>query len=353
LTADEQARFEEGLDEFLDVETPATGLGPVFNEASCASCHAEPATGGSGPTIETRFGLSQDGSFDPLVGLGGSLLQSRAIAGCPFGGEQVPPQANVVAGRRTTPLFGLGLVDAVPDQAFHDRAAAEARDPDRAFGRVAVVRDAVTGRLAVGKFGWKAQIDSLFVFGAEAYLNEMGITNPLFPNENCPQGNCALLACDPVADPEDDGTDVERFNDFMTMLAPPPQARRTGNARAGENTFSQIGCATCHQPDMTTGSTSPIAALRDVTFHPYSDFLLHDMGALADGIAQGAARTTEMRTAPLWGVSRQRAFLHDGRAATLTDAILAHDGQGRPSRDRFAALPEARKRQLLAFLNAI
>jgi CxxC motif-containing protein (DUF1111 family) len=357
LSAADQKRFDDGLDQFNEVETVADGLGPVFNENSCAVCHTTPAVGGSGARVETRFGTITAGVFDPLTSFGGSLIQSQGIGlvqDCNFVGETVPkPPATLVAGRRTIPLFGLGLVDAVPEQTFRDLATTELTDPDGAVGRVAVVTDPSTGLPAVGRFGWKAQVPSLFVFSGDAYLNEMGITSPVFPMENCPQGDCTLLRCDPVADPEDKGgADVARFTDFMTLLAPPPQGSITGQARAGENVFRLIGCTSCHQPTLTTGS-SPFAQLDHVTFQPYSDFLLHDMGALADQIAQGAAGQTEMRTAPLWGVSAQKSFLHDGRATTLTDAILAHAGQGQAARDRFFGLTNPRKQQLLAFLSAL
>ena len=177
----------------------------------------------------------------------------------------------------------------------------------------------------------------------------MGITTPYFPNENCPGGDCSLLACDPVADPEDDGTDVALFHDFMQFLAPPPRARMDRNAVAGSMIFDQVGCASCHTRTFVTGA-SPVRALRFRVFSPYSDFLLHDMGTLGDGIEQGQARGTDMRTAPLWGLRLQTIYLHDGRATTVTDAIMAHDGQGRAARNRFAALPAVQKARLLAFL---
>jgi CxxC motif-containing protein (DUF1111 family) len=356
LTPEQRALFQVGMEQFEDEENAADGLGPVFNDVACGACHDDPVPGGSGAIVETRFGATRRGRFDPLTELGGTLLQAQGIGpvpgGCDFVGEVVPPQANVVAGRRTQPLFGLGLVDAVPDRAFYMRAFAELFDRDHIAGRVAVVDDPRTGRPAVGKFGWKAQLPTIFTFSADAYLNEMGITTPLFPAENCPQGDCSLLRCDPVPDPEDDGDDLQAFTDFITLLAPPPTTPPDLTAVAGAMVFLQIGCAGCHQPMMMTGPNA-IAALDRVAFFPYSDFLLHDMGALGDGIAQAGAGPREMRTAPLWGVSAQSTFLHDGRAATLTDAIRAHDGQGRRARDRFDALSRRQRDALLAFLRTI
>jgi CxxC motif-containing protein (DUF1111 family) len=355
LTAEERANFELGRDAFAEQEDVEDGLGPVFNDVSCEKCHNVPATGGGSERLVTRFGTRTNGAFDPLAEWGGSLIQENGIGpldSCEYAGETVPAAATISAHRRTTPLFGLGLVDAVPDERFRQLAARQrAVSPDTA-GRPNVVTDVATGAAVVGKFGWKAQVPSLAQFSADAYLNEMGITSPLFPQENCPQGDCAALACDPVADPEDDGEDVELFDDFMSFLAAPVAVTRDRDAASGESTFVGIGCADCHAQTLRTGA-SPTRALDRVAFHPYSDFLLHDMGALGDGIAQGAATGREMRTAPLWGLHAVTKYLHDGRATTIEGAILAHDGQGRKARERFSKLSPPRRAQLLAFLRGL
>jgi CxxC motif-containing protein (DUF1111 family) len=290
-----------------------------------------------------------------LANRGGSLIQEKgigAVNGAVFNGETVPAEANVVAKRRTTPLFGLGLVDAVPDQAFKNLAALERMLTPGTAGTVALVTNLSTGSLSVGKFGWKDQNPTLFQFSGDAYLNEMGITNPQFPNENCPQGDCALLASNPEPGLNDDGTDVQKFSDFMSFLAPPPRGAITTAVQIGESLFTNIGCANCHTTQLTTGPNS-IPALNQVVFHPYSDFLLHDMGSLNDGISQGGASGQEMRTAPLWGARIRTSFLHDGRARTFAEAILPHDGQGRAARDRFAALDGRARAQLSAFLDTL
>jgi CxxC motif-containing protein (DUF1111 family) len=348
-------RFDAGKDEFVEDETPEEGLGPVFNDTSCARCHAEPAIGGSNATLETRFGTTTNGRFDPMTDHGGSLIQAKGIgpAGdCDFVAETVPKAATIVSPRRTTPLFGLGLVDAVPESTFGYIAKIEAAFfPDEA-GRVATVHDIATNSDAVGRFGWKNQVPTLHQFSGDAYLNEMGITSPEFPNENCPNGDCSLLRCNPLPTLNDDGSGVVAFNDFMTFLAPPPRKPFSAQAFAGKLAFVTVGCSRCHWATLRTGG-SPVDSLSRVTFHPYSDFLLHDMGSLGDGIELGDASGREFRTAPLWGISGVTRFLHDGSAATVKDAILAHDGQAKKVRDRFARLSDRDQTALVAFVNSL
>jgi CxxC motif-containing protein (DUF1111 family) len=352
LNAADLAKFTAGQTVFTEVEEADEGLGPVFNEASCATCHTAPVGGTTG-RLETRFGRRANGVFDPLANLGGSLLQDHAIGavadGFVYVPEKVPGTANVVASRMTTPLFGLGLVDAVPDAELLGLARLENRYT-RTGGTPSMVKDIGTGEMRVGRFGWKAQVARLHTFSGDAYLNEMGVTSPDFPNENCPQGDCAALAHNPAPGLNDDGGDVEKFTDFMTLLAPPPQG--SGKNQAGESLFQATGCAGCHTPRLATGP-SPIAALDRKVFEPFSDFLLHDMGRLGDGIVQGDATGRLMRTAPLWGLHTRPLFLHDGRATTIQAAILAHDGQGRSARDRFVGLSSEKKQALLAYLNSL
>jgi CxxC motif-containing protein (DUF1111 family) len=151
---------------------------------------------------------------------------------------------------------------------------------------------------------------------------------------------------------DSDNSSLVEFTDFMTFLAPVPQGNFINQARFGGFVFREIGCINCHAPVLRTGSNGS-AALNEVTFFPFSDFLLHDMGSLNDGIAQSGAGQNEIRTAPLWGCRLLTTFLHDGRANNLSDAILAHDGQGRDARNRFAGLNDDPKAALLAFLNAL
>ena len=356
LPADLLARFNEGKEEFESVETPEEGVGPVFNDVSCATCHLVPSIGGGATRLETRFGrLNADGSFDPMAEFGGSLIQENGIGpnmDCDYLAEVVPPEATIVAKRRTTPLFGLGLVDAVADSTFQAVAVEEASNPDGIQGTVSMVPNIVTGQQSVGKFGWKAQNPNLFQFSADAYVNEMGITSPQFHDENCPQGNCDSLHCNPRPDMNDDGTDVQLFADFMKFLAPPPRGPVTVTASLGELVFRSIGCVGCHRSVLRT-APNEVAALDRKLIHPYSDFLLHDMGTLGDGITQNNATGKLMRTAPLWGLRKLTTYLHDGRATTLEQAILAHDGQGKKARNRFASLGSGGKQLLYAFLNSL
>jgi CxxC motif-containing protein (DUF1111 family) len=355
LSDAEFAAFTNGLDEFTAVEVPASGLGPIFNGASCVQCHNGPAPGGGSPRRVTRFGRLVDGRFDPLVERGGSLLQRFAID--PRARETIPPEANVIADRLSTPLFGAGLIEAIPDAAILANAAR--RKSDGISGRAALLTDVSTGAQRVGRFGWKAQQATLLAFSGDAYVNEMGITNRFFPDENAPNGDAARLAAfDAVPDIEDSVDpatgrgDIDGAADFMRLLAPPARLPSTPSADAGERLFAQAGCAACHQPTMQTGP-SPIAALDRKIVALYSDLLLHDMGSLGDGIAQAAAGPREMRTAPLWGLRARTPFLHDGRATTLAAAILAHDGEAAAARERYARLAPGQQRELLDFLGTL
>ena len=268
----------------------------------------------------------------------------------------MPPEANVVAKRLSTPLFGAGLIEAVPDADL--LLGAQRRQPDGVQGRAALVTDVASGKTRVGRFGWKAQQATLLAFAGDAYLHEMGVTSRLFPQENAPNGKQALLAIwDQVPDIEDavgpDGTsDIDHAADYMRLLAPPAPLRMTASALAGARVFDRIACSACHTPVLLTGA-SPVAALAHKPVPLYSDLLLHDMGKLGDGIEQGQAKMTEMRTAPLWGLRARAPYLHDGRAPTVDAAIRAHEGQGTPSRNRYNALGAVERQQMLDFLGSI
>lgn len=355
LTKAQMATFLDGKEDFEDTETEAGGLGPIFNRSSCVTCHNAPVTGGAGPINVTRFGRTENGVFNPLASLGGSLQQEMEINSVLH--EVVPPEANVVAHRNSTPLFGLGLIEAIPDQEILRNVR---RTPlDGVLGKVAKVADAATGKTLIGRFGWKAQQATLLSFAGDAYLNEMGITSRLFPVENAPNGNAQLLAqYDTVVDPEDvvdpatGRGDIDRVADFMRFLSAPPRLPPTHSAAAGRSVFQNTGCAVCHVPLMITGPNK-VAALNQQEVWLFSDLLLHDMGSLGDGIAQGTADVRDMKTAPLWGLRASAPYLHDGRAATIDEAIKAHDGEAKASKDRYLKLNKQQVQQLIDFLLSI
>jgi CxxC motif-containing protein (DUF1111 family) len=358
LTMDQRKLFRDGKEEFEQVQVAADGLGPIFNNVSCVACHFAPAVGGASAITETRAQKLVGGNN--LEFPGGSLFQSNAIS--PNCRETVPADANVIAQRQTTPLFGLGLVDAIPDAQIEAYRAEQARAHPEQAGRVNHVMDVASGASRVGRFGWKAQQATLDSFSGDAYLNEMGITSRLFPVENAPNGNAAkLAACDAVPDFEDTGNDTVAFTNFMRFLAPPPGDREQGYDRDrdghggsrgghGRRLFESIGCAVCHHAGFT--AASPIAAINGQRVEAYSDFLLHDVGT-GDGIAQGSAPPNTLRTPPLWGVSDSGPYLHDGSAATIKDAIRRHANQGAAARKAFQDLSRPEEEALLAFLDSL
>jgi len=354
------SRFVLARDVFASRMTVADGLGPVMNEVGCFACHLTPTTGGGSGQVVRRVGSVIAGVFDPLANRGGSVLQAQAIgprngATHQFNAEAIPAEATVSIIRRAQPLFGLGLVDATPDSTFIALAAQEAARGDGTAGRVNMVDNIAAGMKTAGKFGWKAQIPTLHQFAGDALLTEIGITNPQFPNENCPSGNCAELEFNPRPSLNDDGRLTDLLTDYMAMLAPPPRGAITPDVIAGETVFNRIGCNACHVSTLQTGTNSNPAYDRQ-TYHPFSDFLLHDMGSLGDGIEQDGAGGREFRTAPLWGLRFISPLLHDRRANgnhALEDAIVAHDGQGAHARDQFNALDAADRAKLLAFLQSL
>lgn len=331
LTPSQLQAFEDGLIDFSTPLTPIEGLGPIFNQVSCANCHNNPV-GGPGGTKVTRFGYDDGkGGFDPLVGLGGSLLQFGAIN--PAAVEVVPSTANVVAQRVTPSVLGAGLIEAIADA---DIEANETTPPSSSVsGRVHWVTplEDPNGPQRAGRMGWKAQLATVLSFSADAAQNEMGLTNRLLPNENAPNGNLSLLTqYDSVADPEDtpdaNGLDfIDRITNFQRYLAAPPQTPRSG--MTGEAIFNSVGCANCHIATWTTSNDPNLeAAVRNKTIKPYSDFLLHDMGVSADFIGDGDASSQELRTPSLWGVRSRTALWHDGRVVggTLQSRILGPGG---------------------------
>ena len=305
LTPVEFEEFRLGLDDFLEVETAEEGLGPAYNGTSCAVCHSVPAVGGTSSIAETRAGRrGPRGEFIPLDASGESLFQLFSVPSHACHAV-IPSEATIIARRVPIPLFGAGLVEAIPDDTL-----LELEDPfdinrDGISGRAALVVDLASGEQRVGRFGWKAQHATLLVFGADAYRNEMGITNDLFPRELAlGVSQDRMRVCDPLPDPEDvrdpqtRRRGIDNFVGFMKFLAPLSRGPLDETTRAGEQTFGALGCATCHVPSLATGpSANPLFHRRSVPL--FSDLLLHDIGT-GDGIRRsrgdpdtGAVGTSE------------------------------------------------------------
>ena len=393
LTPEQLDQFNVGLQEFTKLECMDDGLGPVFTgpippldcptgdgpAMACSTCHDRNGAGG-GSTLgisETRYGrLDDQGYFDPMSDWGGSLRKHNGVGevqgipghpecdGYGFTGEVVPDGATVTAQRRSLPLFGLTYLNHVPDHELLAIAALERVLMPETAGTAALVPDPLSGLMAVGKFGWKAQQHSLEAFAGDAYLNEMGITNFIFGVENCSSLQGCNLDCDPdqnqpndQPDPETGLTDTQKFQDFMRFLDIYPQALQSPD-RAGLELFTEIGCANCHRPALVTGANLDIPALNHRRFYAFTDGLLHDMGTSGDGIAQAGAGRLEMRTAPLMGLSTQKvngqfSLFHDGQSQSIEAAILRHDGQGRAAAIAFDGLPPTDRDALISFLNSI
>ena len=400
--------FAEAKAAFNTSENVADGLGPIFNERGCGTCHQNGAIGGAGQQIEQRYGTLTNGVFDPLAATGGSLRQLFGIGGfnvgglnCNSGTDNNPAAgATIFAGRLTTPTFGLGLVDSLPDSRFDTLASREPTATRGIVNRVSIVManplDASqsNGATRVGRFGWKAGVPNLGQFSGDAYLNEMGITttscnrgvvNRSFATENRANRagtNAVINGCpdDAVPGVDDDlaaetnncaggvnelQDDVAEFTFFMAHLAPPPQVAITTGSAAdrGRTLFNSTGlqCANCHRDDADIFvSTSAGGIQSGIRFHPFSDFLVHDMGTLGDGIGNAGdsvAVTRRMRTAPLWGLRFRNKKLHDGRTTDIATAISAHNaganGQGTPAGQAFNALTTAQKGDLIAYLNTL
>ncbi len=357
ITPVEFEEFRLGLDDFLEVEASEEGLGPAFNGTSCAVCHNIPTIGGAGTMAELRAGRrNANGDFETLDASGDTLFHMFSVPG--HGCQPVlPPDTNVFARRVPIPLFGAGLVEAIPDQTLLALEDPNDRNGDGVSGRAALVIDVETGDRRVGRFGWKAQHATLITFGADAYRNEMGITNDLFPQESA-FGISAeqMRLCDPFSDPEDireprsRRRGIDNFASFMRFLAPAGRGSVNEQIQAGEQVFAAIGCTTCHIPTLETGpNANPLFHRKTVAL--FSDLLLHDVGT-GDGIAQGAAEPNEIRTPALWGLRLRRPLLHDG-TATLEGAILKHAREAELARRGFEALSDANRAALLAFLGSL
>jgi CxxC motif-containing protein (DUF1111 family) len=346
LDASHRSRFLAGLEEFSEQDTVQEGLGPLFNGSSCGHCHNQGGVGGGGTATVLRVGCITDDGFRAPAG--GTLIFAFSIRP-DIASATIPPDCEVTTRRRTTPLFGAGLIEAIPDESIVAVAAEQAASADGPHGMVAWVTDIASAARRVGRFGWKAQHATLDAFAAEAYRNEIGITNELFPDDNAPNGDLELLAAmDWVPDPEATVGVIGQLADFMRFLAAPEIG--AGDHAAGAALFAATGCAVCHRPSFTTALDAGHGRA-GLTVLLYSDLLLHDVGT-GDGIPQGAAGARQLRTPPLWGLRTASTFLHDGRTSSLEAAIIAHAGEARDAQTRYLALDAGQRASLLAFLRS-
>ena len=422
LTADETAFFLDGQARFAEIEVvnkgANNGLGPRFNSNQCFSCHSQPNMGGTspaknplldvaalagaknvvpwfivpnGPIREARFKKSgnADGEVHDLF-----VITGRSDApGCNIAQFDFLPAGNPLTGqggnqniifRIPTPVFGAGLIEAIPDSAIlaNQKVNASAKSQLGIHGHANAHLSGNVNLSAndgtITRFGWKAQNKSLLMFSGEAYNVEMGISNQLFPQERDETPSCLFtptpndnLNFTTTPTTTSSGisnpaviSDIEAFSSFMRMLAPPTPVPPTPSSEKGRETFARIGCVHCHTPSFTTGkmiasgsATSPSAALSNQTANLYSDLLVHQMGkGLADGITQGGAGPDEFRTAPLWGVGQRVFFLHDGRTTNLVEAIRDHKSKGSEASrviEHFNKLSTQEQQEIIDFLRSL
>jgi CxxC motif-containing protein (DUF1111 family) len=349
-------RFQAGRALFDKVYTPEEGLGPAFNENQCSACHTVPASGGTSGfervVRATRF--TEAGDCDLLLSRGGENVRSQATPLLKARGvtsETIPPHATEI-GRFTPPfLFGLGLIEAIPEPVIVARHDPDDADGDGISGRGGRTPD---GRLA--RFGRKAEFATIREFVESALRLEMGLTTRATHVETL-NGGPLPQGTDPVPEPEVDSGTVDLLTTFVRLLAapapaPPRSAAHHDTVTVGRRLFHRLGCAACHVPTLRTGRAD-VATLSQKSLDLYSDLLLHDMGPTLASVCGHVATPLETRTEPLMGLGRRDLFLHDGRTSDLTEAILAHGGEAQAARDAFARLPWLRQHYVLTFLRSL
>jgi CxxC motif-containing protein (DUF1111 family) len=397
----DDATHQADQTKFDEVEQLSDGLGPLYNAQSCRECHQSPVSGGASQVSELRVGHHGPGGHfrTPEIPIahgaetisGRSLVNDRAI--CPNAAfpnteiqERVPETETIRTFRLSVNLLGDGFVEALADQTLIDLAQQQCKSSHQKIcGQVLQVPIVeAPGQMSVGRFGWKDVHASLLSFAGDAYLNEMGITNRLQPDEVTKLCNTAT---EPNDTPGADGlSDIDRFARFVRATKAPPRDSELASsavAKKGNALFDKIGCATCHVETLTTapagtkinGGTFTIpAALGSVTFHPYSDFLMHDVGT-GDGILQATpehygnkvfqmmsgylskqdfeSSRNKIRTAPLWGVRLRPRLMHDGASLTLADAITRHRGEANHAGEQFEKLKSQDRQAIIEFLKSL
>jgi CxxC motif-containing protein (DUF1111 family) len=378
------------------VQAPALvnpGLGPLFNNNSCVSCHTSdgrgrpPFEGGQLESMLLRISLPGSGEHNapnPVPGFG-TQLQVKSVFGYEPEGSvsisYIEVQGNypdgtpyslrkpvyVLTGRinsgvlyspRVAPVvFGVGLLEAVPEQTILANEDENDRDQDGISGKVNYVWNVASGRFEIGRFGWKANTPTLLQQVAAAYVNDIGITSPYFPMESCHQSTI----CDTVSDDPEITQEILEAVEFYVQTLAVPSRRDYDNpeVKKGKTLFKEIGCNSCHVTEFKTG-IHPVAELSNQKIHPYTDLLLHDMGeGLSDNRPDYNAEGSEWRTTALWGiglleiVNGHFLLLHDGRARNLEEAILWHDGEGKKSKEEFMKLQKADRDALIRFLKSL
>jgi CxxC motif-containing protein (DUF1111 family) len=370
------------------------GLGPLFNRNSCSGCHVRDGRGRppesvGDPMDSMLVRLSApDGSPHPAYG---DQLNDRAIQGMRPEGRAIiaydeiagrygdgtfysllkpriafqdlaygPLDGALTSARVAPAMIGLGLLEAVPASTLEGLADPEDADGDGISGRINRLTDA-GGAVAIGRFGWKANVTTLAAQAAGAAVGDIGITTTMLPDQNCTSVETDCRAVPAQSDPEMSDSFFERLVTYTRTLAV-PRARAADDAtfQVGLKTFAAMGCAACHMPTLTTGGDAALAELRNQTFHPFTDLLLHDMGeGLADGRPDHSATGSEWRTAPLWGiglierVNGHDRLLHDGRARGIAEAILWHGGEAQRAREVFRSAPKIERDALIAFLKSL
>ncbi|HEV7500452.1 MAG TPA: di-heme oxidoredictase family protein [Vicinamibacteria bacterium] len=352
-----QTQFNLDRAVFEERDDNSKGLGPVFNAQSCAECHQSPTTGGISQVTELRAGHFDGTNF--IEHTGGSLINDRAIN--PAFQERVLGAFEVRTFRTSLNTLGDGFVEAIDSNTLVAIANGQPAAMRGQFIQVPVAE--AGGAVRGGRFGWKNQNSSLLSFAGDAYLNEQGITNRLFQTDNTSNGT---VVSDGVADPEDTDNDVDVFAEFMRSTGVPPRdtaLAATADAQAGSALFNQVGCAACHVRNITTAPAGTVinqgaftvpAALGNKLIHPFSDFLLHDVGT-GDGIVQNGGQNTrnKLRTPPLWGSRSRDRLMHDGETLTRNEAVLRHAGEATSVINSYRNLSTNQKNQLVAFLNSL
>ncbi len=419
-----QFTLGNGIFRKLWVSSPASttssdGLGPLFNAKACQRCHIKDGRGhppadakddfvsmlfrvgvppSSPDEVEVLRSHRANAFPDPSYG---GQIQDFAIQGHPAearpqvsyeefsvdlnGGQSVHlrrpsytfsnlalgplSSKTMISPRIANPMIGLGLLEAVPEEAIMNLADPQDSNGDGISGKPNLVWDAIHNKVSLGRFGWKAGQPSIRQQSAAAFLGDMGLSTTVFAHHagDCTPTQAACLGAPNGAGKDNDGVEVaEAMLDLVTFyarnLAVPARPRADDpDVLAGKALFHRAGCAQCHRPRFATSSNTQVQPeFRGQTIWPYTDMLLHDMGeGLADGFTEGAANGREWRTAPLWGlghtkdVSGHTNFLHDGRARNILEAILWHDGEARNARDRVVAMTGDERRFLIAFLNSL